>query len=73
MARLRIPSGSSAPEPAASLCSGTPNSMIPPSPAAAASAATRRTESRVCCTTPGIELIGTGSVAPSRTKTGSTS
>ena len=32
-----------------------------------------RSESRVCWTTPGMLLIGTGSVAPSRTNTGSTS
>ena len=69
---LRTPSGSTAPLPVASLRSGTPNSMIPPRPSAAASAAAARTESRLCWTTPGMLLIGTGSRAPSRTNTGST-
>ena len=41
---------------------GTPNSISPPTPAATASAAARRSESRVCCTTPGIEAMARGSV-----------
>ena len=65
-----MPSGSTAPVPRASLLVGTPNSMIPPSPSAAASEAALRSESRECCTTPGMLLIGVGPVAPSRTKTG---
>ncbi len=47
-----------------------PNSITPPSPAAAASAAAFRSESRVCWTTPGIDEIGCGSEAPSRTNIG---
>ncbi len=73
IATFKIPSGSTAPVPRASLCSGTPNSMTPPSPSAAASETAFRSESRVCCTTPGMLVIGVGSVAPSRTNTGSTS
>ena len=49
---------------------GTPNSMIPPTPASAASAAALRSESRVCWTTPGIDEIGRGSARPSATNTG---
>ena len=71
---LRMPCGSSAPEPCASLCSGTPKSMTPAEPGL------RRPRPRpcaacrgVCWTTPGIELIGRGSVRPSATNTGSTS
>ena len=47
-----------APEPTASFCSGTPKSMMPPTPRAAASAAALRRVSRVCWTTPGIAQIG---------------
>ena len=72
VAMLRIPSGSSAPEPRASLVSGTPKSMIPPIPAATQARASATSESSVCWTTPGIEEISTGSVMPSRTKTGRT-
>src|SRR5581483_9158144 len=70
---LSTPSGSIPAEPVASRVAGTPNSMIPPSPAATASTAALRSESRVCCTTPGMDGIGTGSVAPSLTNTGNTS
>src|SRR5690625_2819935 len=66
------PSGSLAPEPRASLCSGTPNSISPPTPRSTASVAARTRESIVCWTTPGIELIGRFSLAPSRTNIGST-
>ena len=61
------------PEPVASFDVGTPNSMIPPSPSPAASAAAFLSESRECCTTPGMLRIGVGPVAPSRTNTGRTS
>ena len=44
--------------------------MIPARPASATSAATLRTDSSVCWTTPGIEEIGRGSVRPSATNTG---
>ena len=61
MARLRMPAGSTAPEPSASLCSGMPKSITPPSPRSAASATALSRVSRVCWTTPGIDAIGTGS------------
>ncbi len=70
IASCRIPSGSVPAEPTASFSRGTPKSMMPPTPASAASAAALRRVSRVCWTTPGIEEIGTGSVRPSRTKAG---
>src|SRR5699024_6923026 len=66
------PAGSHAALPTASRALGTPKSMTPPRPAAAASAAARRRLSRLCWTWPGIDAMGTGSVAPSRTKSGST-
>ena len=71
-ATLRMPSGSSAPEPTASLVVGTPKIMNPPTPAATQARASSTSESRVCWTTPGMLEIGTGAVAPSLTKTGST-
>src|SRR6478736_8004133 len=71
-ATLRMPSGSTAPEPVASLCWGTPKSMIPPNPAATQRWAISTTLSRVWCSTPGMLAIGRGSVMPSATKTGST-
>ena len=73
IATLRMPSGSRAPEPVASLRSGMPKSIRPPSPRSAASAAAFTNDSRLCWTTPGIDEIGRGSVSPSRTNTGSTS
>ena len=72
MARLRTPSSARACEPRASLCSGTPNNITPASPAATASVAAFRSDSGLCWTTPGIELIGRGSPSPSATKSGST-
>ena len=72
VATFRIPSGSVAPEPRASRTSGTPNSITPPRPAAAASDTACGRDSSECCTTPGIEPIGTGAVTPSRTNSGST-
>ena len=72
IATLSTPSSSVAPVPVASLVSGTPNSISPPTPACTASAAALRSESRECCTTPGIDAIGAGSASPSRTKSGST-
>src|SRR5947209_7501080 len=73
-ATLRMPSGSERADPTASLSSarGAPNSISPPTPALTASAAAERNESRVCCTTPGIESIGTGSSMPSATNIGNT-
>ena len=73
IATWEIPSGSSAALPRSSLAAGTPNTMMPPTPAPAASAAAFRRLSLVCCTTPGIEPIGTGSVMPSLMNTGRTS
>ena len=67
-----MPFGSSAPEPAASLVSGTPYSIRPPTPASTAPIAALASESIECWTTPGIELIGRGSLAPSATNIGST-
>jgi hypothetical protein len=52
---------------------GDVNTMMPPTTAPAASAAAFRRLSLVCCTTPGIEPIGTGSVMPSLMNTGRTS
>ncbi|MEY9487074.1 hypothetical protein RKD26_002868 [Streptomyces calvus] len=71
-ATWRMPSGSVPGVPRASFLdsSGTPNSMIPETPAATASAAAFFRLSRVCCTTPGIDAMGTGSLTPSRTKAG---
>ena len=60
MARFRTPPGSRPHDPVASLVSGMPNSIIPPRPSSAASAAAFPQESRMCWTTPGIEPIGTG-------------
>ena len=47
-ARCRIPSGSDASEPVSSFVDGMPNSMMPPTPAAAASAAARTAEATEC-------------------------
>ena len=43
---------------------GTPNSISPPTPASTASTAALRSDSRECCTTPGMLLIGRGSSTP---------
>src|SRR5690349_8273977 len=72
-ATLSTPSGSTPALPVESCRAGTPNSISPPTPAATASAAALRSESRVCWTTPGIDETGTGSLAPSLTNIGSTS
>jgi hypothetical protein len=48
------------PEPVASLCSGTPKSITPPSPLCAAAAIAARALARVCWTTPGMLAMGTG-------------
>src|SRR5580692_3776294 len=72
-ASCEMPSGSSAALPRLSLSAGTPNTMMPPTPASAASAAALRRLSLVCCTTPGIDPIGCGSMMPSLMNTGSTS
>ena len=58
IATLRMPSSSVAPVPVASRVDGTPKSISPPTPACTASTAALRSESRECCTTPGIEAIG---------------
>ena len=63
-ASARIPAGSSAAEPRASLTAGTPKSMSPPTPASTASAAALRRLSLVCWTTPGMEATGCGSRDP---------
>ena len=57
-----MPSGSKAPLPTASLCAGTPNSTTARTPRPASSATSLRRLSRVCCTTPGSDAIGCGSV-----------
>ena len=72
-ATLSTPSGSTPALPVASRRAGTPKSISPPTPAATASVAALRSVSRVCCTTPGIDVTGTGSSMPSRTNIGSTS
>ena len=72
-ASWEMPAGSSAAEPRPSLTAGTPKTISPPTPAAAASAAALPRLSRVCWTTPGIEPIGCGSLMPSLMNTGSTS
>ena len=73
IATLRMPCGSIAPEPIASFSAGSPNSITPPRPASTASVAAFFSESRVCCTTPGMVEISRGSVASSATNSGSTS
>ena len=65
-----MPSGSQAPEPVASLPVGTPKRMTAGTPSSASSCTSLRNDSRVCCTTPGSELIGAGSSMPSRTNSG---
>ncbi len=70
MATLRMPSGSTPAEPCGSCAAGTPKSIRPPTPASTASTAALRSDSRECCMTPGIDLIGRGSVSPSRTNIG---
>ena len=70
MALLSTPSGSREAVPRASRTAGTPNSMMPPTPSSTASAAARLSDSVVCCTTPGMEVMGAGSVRPSRMKAG---
>ncbi len=72
-ASVRMPCGSTAPLPRASLVAGIPKSITPASPDRAASTAVLRSVSSVCWTTPGIEPIGRGSARPSATKSGSTS
>ncbi len=72
IATLRTPSSSVAPDPTASRDDGTPKSISPPTPACTASAAALRSESRECCTTPGIDAIGAGASSPSLTNIGST-
>ena len=69
-ARLRMPSSAQAPEPVSSRVAGTPNRSMAPTPAAAQAAASRRTESSVCCHWPGMAPMGRGSAMSSRTKTG---
>ena len=67
-----MPAGSSAAEPRASLTAGMPNRISPPTPASTASTAALRRLSRVCCSTPGIEPTGRGSLIPSLTNSGRT-
>ena len=71
-ASCTMPSGSHAPEPSASLWAGTPKRITPGMPRAASSLTSLRSDSRVCCTTPGRLAIGCGSVMPSRTNSGAT-
>ncbi len=46
--------------------------MTAVTPSSASSATSRRSEVRVCCTTPGSDAIGTGASMPSRTNSGAT-
>ena len=69
-ALFSTPSGSVPALPWASRTAGIPNSMMPPSPSATASRAAARSENVVCCTTPGMEVMGLASVRSSRMKTG---
>ena len=68
--RLRMPSSAQAAVPASSRVAGTPNRSMAPMPASAQAAASRRSESSVCWTTPGIASTGRGSSMSSRTNTG---
>ncbi len=70
MALFRTPSGSREAVPSASRAAGMPKSMMPPRPSSTASAAARLRDSVVCCTTPGMEVMGLGSVRPSRMNAG---
>ena len=50
-----MPSGCQACDPVASLLAGTPKRMSPGTPSPASSRASLRSDSRVCCTTPGSD------------------
>ncbi len=68
-----IPSSADAPVPNASLVSGSPKSMIPPTPRSArraASSAARSGDRRAC---PGIDPMGSRIPEPARTNSGATS
>ncbi len=71
-ATCTTPSGSQAPLPCASLCAGTPKRINPGMPSETRRLASATRESRECWTSPGMEAIGTGDAAPSRTKSGAT-
>ena len=59
-------------EPRASLRAGTPKRTTPGTPRSARARTSLRRLSSVCCTTPGIEAIGSGASMPSFTKSGAT-
>ena len=71
-ATCTTPSGSQAPLPCASLCAGTPKRIRPGTPSETRRLASTTSESSECCTSPGMDAIGTGSAIPSRTKSGAT-
>ena len=51
---------------------GTPNRITAGTPRSASSRTSLRSDSRVCCTTPGSDAIGWGASMPSRTNSGAT-
>src|SRR5690606_32791632 len=59
-----------APEPCGSLAAGTPKRITAGTPSCARSCTSLRSDSRVCCTTPGSEAISRGWSMPSRTNKG---
>ena len=63
-ATCTTPSGSQAPLPCASLRAGTPKRISPGTPSETRRLASTTSESSVCCTSPGMDAIGTGSVDP---------
>ena len=69
-ATCTIPSGSEAPDPVGSLREGTPKRTTAPMPSDERRLASATREATECCTTPGIEAIGTGTSIDSRTKRG---
>ena len=60
------------PSPRRPCAAGTPKRMTAGMPRSASSATSLRSDSRVCCTTPGRLAIGCGSSMPSRTNSGAT-
>ena len=72
-ARCTAPSSSHASLPVASLLSGIPKRITPPTPTAAARSTSRSNSSGEVCATPGIEPIAFRSFVPLRTNSGSTS
>ena len=67
-----MPSGSHAPEPVASLASGTPNSTTAGTPTALMRLASATSDATVCWKCPGMDAMGTGASMPARTNKGAT-